>query len=154
MYLSPSNSPSQYVWLRLLIMSLVPFLFPCVWFWQIHGLSAGGIFKYMANVSFHACALICWVFKTNLEDGRKRRGQAFFLRPGPRRKGRERDWGSENESEGKGSRRKGRRLPAVWILTRINGGVAGIKPHLAGVPERKGKSWGPRRGCVSVRVWA
>lgn len=80
--LSPSNSPSQCVWLRLLIMSLVPFLFPCVWFWQIHGLSARGIFKYMANVSFHACALICWVFKTNLKDGRIRRGQAFFfLRP-------------------------------------------------------------------------
>lgn len=39
----------------------------------------GGFFKYVTNVSFHACALICWVFKTNLKDGRKRRGQTNFF---------------------------------------------------------------------------
>lgn len=106
MYLSLSNSPSQYVWLRLLIMSLVPFLFPCVWFWQIHGLSAGEGLKYMANVSFHACALICWVFKTNLKDGGKRRGQAFSV-PGAReRRGSEIGRGRLEMEAGKRKRKR------------------------------------------------
>lgn len=65
----------------------------------------------MANVSFHACALICGVFKTNLKDGRKRRGQAFSCAPCRRkREGARLGEGdgvqSENGSEEKGSKRK------------------------------------------------
>lgn len=99
----------------------------------------------MANVSFHACALICWVFKTNLKDGRKRRGQAFSA-PGPEKRERVRlkegRCRSENGSK-EGKWEKDRNFPAIWILTRINCGIAGIRPHLAAQlkssPSKKGK---------------
>lgn len=71
-----------------------------VWFWQICGFSEYGIFKYMANVNFHVCLLICWIFIMGLKDRQNCRGHEFCAEGRERERERTDRWGEKEKKKG------------------------------------------------------